>query len=114
MRAGVLVLGCWALARAVWAADPNVELAKMEEARSCLACHGDRIIHAQRLSREVWTREVVKMIGWGAPVRDRELLIDYLAAQYGEGQPEPVPEQSGDGTKGDLRRPESAKPLPKR
>ena len=52
--------------------------------RACLVCHEDDLIEAQRLSREGWTREVDKMIRWGAavPAAEKDALIDYLAARY--------------------------------
>src|SRR5437588_13084335 len=93
------ILLCFSLILIAWAADVDVDAAKMEEARSCIACHSLRIVHSQRLSKEGWTREVDKMVGWGAPVRERQLLIDYLSAEYGEAQPGAVVEQSGDGKK---------------
>jgi sulfite dehydrogenase (cytochrome) subunit B len=52
--------------------------------RACLVCHEDDLIEAQRLSREGWSREIDKMIRWGAavPAADKDALIDYLAARY--------------------------------
>ena len=52
--------------------------------RSCLTCHEDDLIEQQRLTRAGWTREVEKMIRWGAVVPDaeKEALIEYLAARY--------------------------------
>jgi cytochrome c5 len=52
--------------------------------RACFTCHEDDLIEAQRLTRAGWTREVEKMIGWGAvvPDADKEALIEYLAARY--------------------------------
>jgi cytochrome c5 len=52
--------------------------------RACLTCHEDDLIEAQRLSRPGWTREVDKMIRWGAVVSDteKEALIEYLAARF--------------------------------
>jgi cytochrome c5 len=46
----------------------------------CMACHGDDLIRQQRLTREGWSREVDKMIGWGAAVtsQERALLLDAL------------------------------------
>jgi cytochrome c5 len=46
----------------------------------CLACHGDDLIRQQRLTRDGWTREVDKMIGWGASVTPEEkpALIEAL------------------------------------
>lgn len=51
---------------------------------ACLTCHEDDLIEAQRLTRAGWTREVDKMIRWGAIVldADKDALIQYLAARY--------------------------------
>src|SRR5688500_3082832 len=35
---------------------------------NCLTCHGTALITQQRLAREAWSRELDKMIGWGAVV----------------------------------------------
>src|SRR5215470_1697930 len=50
----------------------------------CLICHEADVIVSQRLSRQGWTREVEKMIRWGAVVSDaeKEVLIDYFAAHF--------------------------------
>ena len=50
----------------------------------CLTCHGDDLIHQQRLNKAGWTREVEKMVRWGAEVKDadKDHLIEYLAATY--------------------------------
>jgi mono/diheme cytochrome c family protein len=52
--------------------------------RACYTCHEDDLIQAQRLTRAGWTREVDKMIRWGAVVSDaeRDALIEYLTARY--------------------------------
>jgi len=59
--------------------------------RACLGCHTVAIIVQQQLDRHVWTKEMDKMIRWGAPVapEDREALIDYFVQHYG-----PRPESS--------------------
>jgi cytochrome c1 len=51
----------------------------------CLSCHENDLIISQRLSRQGWTREVDKMIRWGANVTaaEKESLIEYLAANFG-------------------------------
>jgi cytochrome c5 len=51
----------------------------------CLVCHEADLTEQQRLSRQGWTREVEKMIRWGAAVTEEEKgpLIDYLAEKYG-------------------------------
>lgn len=53
--------------------------------KKCLLCHEADLTKQQRLSRTGWTREVEKMIRWGAVVTESEKdpLIDYLTASYG-------------------------------
>ena len=52
---------------------------------SCTECHEARIIVQQRLNKAAWTKEVDKMIKWGAVVdpADRDGLIDYLNSNFG-------------------------------
>jgi mono/diheme cytochrome c family protein len=93
---GLLVAG----AAALTAADPAaIERGRAEEKRSCTACHGLRISHSQRLSRAVWDRELTKMTGWGATIGDREALLEYLVANFGDDKPAPAPVMTGDGSK---------------
>jgi hypothetical protein len=56
---------------------------------SCLECHEARIILQQRLNKGAWTKEVDKMIKWGAVVdaSDRDALIDYLSTNFSPEQP---------------------------
>ena len=56
---------------------------------ACLECHEARIILQQRLSKAAWTKEVDKMIKWGALVDpdDRDALIDYLSANFSPDKP---------------------------
>ena len=56
---------------------------------SCLECHEARIILQQRLSKPAWTKEVDKMVKWGAVVNadDHDALIDYLSTNFSPGQP---------------------------
>ena len=56
---------------------------------ACSTCHEARIIVQQRLSKPAWTKEVDKMIKWGAEVdpKDRDALIDYFSANFGPDQP---------------------------
>ena len=51
---------------------------------ACTECHESRIILQQRLSKGAWTKEVDKMIKWGAVVdsADREAFIDYLSQNF--------------------------------
>jgi cytochrome c1 len=50
----------------------------------CLACHEADLTEQQRLSRSGWTREVDKMIRWGAdlPADEKDPLIEFLSSQY--------------------------------
>lgn len=56
---------------------------------ACMECHDAGIMVQQRLDRKLWTREVDKMIRWGAVVdpQDHDALIDYFAANYGTDKP---------------------------
>jgi len=56
---------------------------------ACLECHEARIILQQRLSKATWTKEVDKMVKWGAVVEasDHDALIDYLSANFSPDQP---------------------------
>jgi cytochrome c5 len=58
----------------------GVELAR----ERCVSCHEADLIVSQRLSRQGWTREVEKMIRWGAVASEaeKEALIDYFAANF--------------------------------
>ncbi len=60
----------------------GVELARAK----CVTCHEADLIVAQRLSRQGWTREVEKMMRWGAKATDaeKEILIDYFSAHFGQ------------------------------
>lgn len=51
---------------------------------SCMECHEARIILQQRLSKAAWTKEVDKMIKWGAVVDagDHDALVDYLSTNF--------------------------------
>jgi mono/diheme cytochrome c family protein len=52
--------------------------------RACLTCHGADLTEQQRLSPTGWTREVEKMMRWGAVVSDAEkaALVDFLSARH--------------------------------
>lgn len=73
------------------------EAGRKREQVSCVPCHSLRLVDSQRLSAAAWTKEIDKMIGWGAVVPDRQLLIDYLSANYSDSKPVPTPARSGDG-----------------
>lgn len=72
------------------ATSPPQPVARDEAGRKifenkCLICHEADLTEQQRLSKAGWTREVEKMIRWGAEVTDaeRQPLIDWLTRMYG-------------------------------
>jgi hypothetical protein len=94
MRIAILFLAGGAL----WGADQaTLDRGQKEEQRQCVACHSLRLIHSQRLSRAAWTRELDKMGGWGTKYTDRDALLEYLLANYGDDKPLPKPAVSDDG-----------------
>jgi len=93
MRIALLLL----VSSAVWAADQATLERGQKEERNCIPCHSLRIVHSQRLSRAAWNRELDKMAGWGAKYTDRDAILEYLVANYGDDKPAGKPEISGDG-----------------
>jgi mono/diheme cytochrome c family protein len=61
------------------------EIGKAIFEASCLSCHEADLTEQQRLSRSGWTREIDKMIRWGAVVKesDKSALAEYLSGKYG-------------------------------
>jgi hypothetical protein len=66
---------------------------------SCLECHEARILLQQRLSKAAWTKEVDKMIKWGAVVdaNDHDPLIDYLSTNFSPDKPPYEPQRTANG-----------------
>jgi mono/diheme cytochrome c family protein len=94
-----IAMGVCVLASAALAADNDLAArGKKEEDFSCVQCHSLRLIHSQRLSKAAWSKELDKMTGWGAPIRDRQTLLDYLAVEYSDAKPMAPAERSGDGS----------------
>ncbi|HXE13859.1 MAG TPA: hypothetical protein VN633_17155 [Bryobacteraceae bacterium] len=94
----IAILWVMAAGTLLFAADSQVsERGQQEEQHSCVQCHSLRLVNAQRLSRAAWGKEIDKMMGWGAPVRDRNLLLDYLSEQYPDSKPVPKPELTRNG-----------------
>ena len=62
---------------------------------ACTECHEARIILQQRLSKTAWTKEVDKMIKWGAlvPPEDHDAFVDYLSTNFGSDKPAYVPDR---------------------
>jgi len=83
-KASLAVLVCACLA---------CEVATAQVPAACTqACHGPSLIAQQRLDAAGWTREVSKMIGWGAVIADadKESLIAYLAGTFNNNRPRPA------------------------
>jgi hypothetical protein len=61
---------------------PGLLQAKVKTA--CLECHDSSIIVQQRLTKAAWTKEVDKMMKWGALVDpgDRDAFIEYLSTNF--------------------------------
>jgi hypothetical protein len=87
----------WALSEKPVAAKVTEDLPpggmQAKATTACLECHEARIILQQRLSKATWTKEVDKMIKWGAIVdsNDRDALIDYLSTNFSVDQSPYVP-----------------------
>jgi hypothetical protein len=75
----------------------SIEAGRKVEQSACTPCHSLRLIDSQRLSAAAWGKEINKMVGWGAIVPDRQVLLDYLASQYSDTKPIPTPALSGNG-----------------
>lgn len=98
MRTPIALAVAAVLAAAAWSADQaTLDRGKKEEQQSCVPCHSLRLIHSQRLSRVTWNKELDKMTGWGTVIQDRDALLEYLVANYGDDKPIPAPAISQDG-----------------
>lgn len=77
---GAIVLSATALGAQALPEGPGSEILKAR----CVSCHQVDLITSQRLSLGGWTREVDKMVRWGATVEpsERDPLQTYLAANF--------------------------------
>jgi len=66
---------------------------------ACTECHESRIILQQRLGKGAWTKEVDKMIKWGAVVdaADRDAFIEYLSTNFPPDKPAELMPRSAPG-----------------
>lgn len=60
---------------------------KSQTEAACYACHSADVLVQQRLTPKQWTATVEKMMRWGAAVeeKDKQVVIDYLARNFGPG-----------------------------
>jgi mono/diheme cytochrome c family protein len=100
---GRLMLVAAVFAANAFCADALLERGEKEEARSCIACHSLRIVHSQRLTQAAWGRGLDKMAGWGTNIADREALLAYLSANFGNDKPLPAPGMTKDGSSAEKR-----------
>jgi hypothetical protein len=100
LAATIALTAVFALAATAQKAAPGEDLPpgpmQAKATTSCLECHEARIILQQRLTQAAWTREVDKMIKWGAVVdaSDRDALVDYLSTNFTPDQPPYEPPRS--------------------
>ena len=101
-RVNVLLAGAAALCfspilAAQSASNPELPAGPLQAkvTTACSECHEARIVVQQRLSKAAWTKEVDKMVKWGALVdpQDRDAFIDYLSTNFGVDKPAYVPER---------------------
>jgi hypothetical protein len=83
----ILLLLCLAASATAHAQSLGKIQTKVQTA--CTECHDASIIRQQRLSAKSWTKEVDKMIKWGAFVEpgDRAAFIEFLSASYPPDKP---------------------------
>ncbi|HUA63807.1 MAG TPA: hypothetical protein VML19_33975 [Verrucomicrobiae bacterium] len=98
MRLVVILSLATALSLAFAADQATLERGQKEEGRACLPCHSLRLIHSQRLSRAAWNKELDKMTGWGTKIQDRDALLEYLVANFGDDKPVAPPAMTVDGS----------------
>jgi len=99
MRIAIGLLAFGLLSLAIAPGQATLDVGKKEEARSCLPCHSLRLVHSQRLARAAWVKELDKMAGWGAVMKDRDALLEYLVANYANDKPLPAPDMTADGAR---------------
>ncbi|HUB83789.1 MAG TPA: hypothetical protein VMB03_33555 [Bryobacteraceae bacterium] len=92
----VILIGAAALA-AMAADQATLDRGRKEAGLACTPCHSLRLVESQRLSRAAWNKELDKMSGWGTKITDREALVEYLVANFGDDKPPSPPAMSKDG-----------------
>jgi cytochrome c1 len=96
MRTAILMGAAAFLALA--ADQATLDRGRKEAGLTCTPCHSLRLVESQRLSRATWNKELDKMTGWGTKVQDRDALLEYLVANFGDDKPPAPPAMLKDGT----------------
>jgi len=98
MRMPILLGAAALVALAAMAADQAVlDRGQKEAGLACTPCHSLRLVQSQRLSKAAWNKELDKMSGWGTKITDREAILEYLVANYGDDKPPSPPDMSKNG-----------------
>ena len=95
MRIAIALCASALLATA--ADQATLERGRKEAGLACTPCHSMRLVESQRLSRATWNKEIDKMAGWGSKVTDRDALLEYLVANFGDDKPPAPPTMSKNG-----------------
>ena len=90
--AAVLALGALAADHA------TLDRGQKEAGLACTPCHSLRLVQSQRLSRAAWNKELDKMAGWGTKYSDREAILEYLVATFGDDKPVTPPDLTTDAS----------------
>jgi hypothetical protein len=99
MTGKLLCLTGAVIALGLAADQATLDRGQKEEKVACLPCQSLRLIHSQRLSRATWDKELTKMAGWGVKYSDRDAILEFLVANYGDDKPLVPDGMSLDGTK---------------
>jgi mono/diheme cytochrome c family protein len=97
MKTAILLSAAALLALA--ADQATLDRGQKEEALACAPCHSLRLVDSQRLSKATWNKELDKMAAWGAKIQDRDALLAYLMANFGDDKPPAPPAMTKDGTR---------------
>jgi len=85
---GLLTSGALFAQSTVLPKGPGQDIAQ----NACIICHNASILTQQRLNPATWTKEVDKMVRWGAPVlpADHDALVRYLFENFPPRPDDPV------------------------
>lgn len=83
---------------------------------ACSVCHETELITNARRSKADWTDTVQDMVSRGAPLKEgeREIVIEYLAANFGPEKAEAKPEARPRGKKAPQLNAANVRPVARR